>query len=66
MCGRTDRSCISCSHIHTHARTHAVAIDASKTSDQEYKKEIDRLQGGMKESYARQLKHLDRTLDVRT
>jgi hypothetical protein len=35
-----------------------------ESSDEEYKKEIDRIQGGMKTSYARQLQTLDRTLDV--
>jgi hypothetical protein len=43
--------------------SHTVHID-HESSDEEYKKEIDRMQGGMKDSYARQLKTLDRTLDV--
>lgn len=43
--------------------SHTVHIDR-ETSDEEYKKEIDRMQGGMKDSYARQLETLDRTLDV--
>lgn len=50
---------IACHHV-----TSTVTID-SKATDEEYKKEIDRIQDGMKESYARQLKNLDRTLDVR-
>lgn len=43
--------------------SHSVHID-HETADDEYKKEIDRMQGGMKESYARQLETLDRTLEV--
>lgn len=46
-----------------YSHTHAVNID-HESSDEEYKKEIDRMQGGMKDSYARQLQTLDRTLDV--
>lgn len=46
----------------TYAQT--VALDHKHGSEEEYKNEIDRMQGGMKESYARQLKTLDRTLDV--
>ena len=43
--------------------TYAVNIDDG-SSDQEYKKEIDRMQGGMRDSYDRQIRTLDRTLDV--
>jgi chromosome segregation ATPase len=43
--------------------SHAINMDKD-TSEGEYKKEIDRMQDGMKESYARQLETLDRTLDV--
>lgn len=46
-----------------YADSHTVHID-HESSDGEYKNEIDRVQGGMKESYARQLQTLDRTLDV--
>ena len=60
------RNTHSLAHSLTHSLTWhvAVTIDARAT-DGDYKKEIDRIQAGTKESYARQLKTLDRTLDVR-